>query len=123
MLINFNYDISFQQCPPHSTLPGLYLLDSICKNLGHPYVSLFSRQIVVIFLSIYRNVDDGTKIKMEELLGTWKTGGSRGEDLFPPKLQLTIEETLFGKAGKGGLSPNQNHHFMTGVCFSQLCVS
>jgi pre-mRNA cleavage complex 2 protein Pcf11 len=86
-------------------LPALYLMDSIAKNIGQPYVSLFSRYLERLFLQTYREVDAATQTKMEELLGTWRTGGPNGTQLYPAnngRLQKTLEEALFGRGGRGG---------------------
>ena len=101
------------QCPPTNRLPALYLLDSISKNIGPPYVSLFCRFIERAFLSAYHAVDPSTKIKMEELLGTWRTGGPDGGELFRDadedrtgRVQRGIEGALFGSGAYGGLVEN-----------------
>jgi hypothetical protein len=100
-------------------LPALYLLDSICKNIHAPYAALFAQRIERIFLSAYRDVDPPTKIKMEELLGTWRTGGPNGTELFQGRAQRDIEIALFGSQLKGGgiagRSANANPHFLSGV--------
>lgn len=97
------------QCPPAYKLPALYLLDSIAKNIGAPYLTLFTRFIERTFLSAYHVVDPSTQLKMEELLGTWRTGGSDGGELFRlpeegprGRVQRGIETALFGDRGRGG---------------------
>lgn len=104
------------QCPPAYVLPAFYLLDSICKNIGPPYLALFSRFIERAFLSAYHSVDPPTRTKLEELLGTWKTGGADGGELFRDpeeprgparggaavgRVQRGIEGALFGARGRG----------------------
>jgi pre-mRNA cleavage complex 2 protein Pcf11 len=106
----------------------LYLLDSISKNIGPPYITLFARIIERTFLTSYQAVDPTTKVKMEELLGTWRTGGSDGGELFKlpdegrnGRVQHGIESQLFGLGGKGGgiggggRGVGDNQHFNTGV--------
>ncbi|GAA5930066.1 hypothetical protein JCM1841_000667 [Sporobolomyces salmonicolor] len=97
-------------CPPQYLLPSFYLLDSISKNIGPPYLALFSRFLERAFLSAYHSVDAATKVKLEELLGTWKTGGSDGGELFKGsedgrtgRVQRGIETALFGPTGRGGM--------------------
>ncbi|GAA5909393.1 hypothetical protein JCM5296_007023 [Sporobolomyces johnsonii] len=97
-------------CPPQYLLPSFYLLDSISKNIGPPYLALFSRFLERAFLSAYHSVDAATKVKLEELLGTWKTGGSDGGELFrgsddgrTGRVQRGIESALFGPSGRGGM--------------------
>ncbi|GJN90071.1 hypothetical protein Rhopal_003069-T1 [Rhodotorula paludigena] len=90
-------------------LPVFYLLDSISKNIGAPYLALFARFLERSFLSAYHAVDAPTKTKLEELLGTWKTGGSDGGELFRGadeprdggRVQRGIESALFGARGRG----------------------
>ncbi|KAI5477951.1 pre-mRNA cleavage complex 2 protein Pcf11 [Pseudohyphozyma bogoriensis] len=99
-------------CPPPNRLPAMYLLDSISKNIGPPYVVLFTRFIERVYLSAYHVVDASTKTKMEELLGTWRTGGADGGELFRSpeemgsrtggRVQRGIETALFGPGGRGG---------------------
>ena len=116
------------QVDPSIKLPALYLLDSICKNIHAPYASLFSQRIERIFLSAYRDVDPPTKVKMEELLGTWRTGGPGGSALFLGRAQHDIEIVLFGSGLRGGgiggrgMGINDNRHFLSGVrCARRLC--
>lgn len=85
-----------RQCPPAYLLPTFYLLDSISKNIGPPYLTLFSRFLERTFLSSYHAVDSSTKTKLEELLGTWKTGAGDGGELF-----RTQEEMSSGAGGEG----------------------
>ncbi len=107
--------------PPSAKLPAFYLLDSIAKNIGPPYIILFSRFIEILFLTAYREVDSHTQFKMEELLGTWRTGGANGVELFNARNQKSIENQLFGRDGRGGgiggggKGMNDNRHFLSGV--------
>jgi pre-mRNA cleavage complex 2 protein Pcf11 len=57
-------------------LPALYLLDSICKNIGGAYADLFGQKIVSLFSDTYLAVDAETKASMGRLLDTW-------DNLFP----------------------------------------
>jgi pre-mRNA cleavage complex 2 protein Pcf11 len=98
-----------RNCDPSIRLPALYLLDSIAKNTGQPYISLFARFVERTFLSMYHEADDLIRIKMEELLGTWRTGGSNRGELFRlpeegdrGRIQHAIETALFGSGGRGG---------------------
>ncbi|GAA5820627.1 hypothetical protein JCM10212_005713 [Sporobolomyces blumeae] len=105
-------DEHLRSVSPQYVLPAFYLLDSISKNIGPPYLSLFSRFLERAFLSAYHSVDPATKVKLEELLGTWKTGGSDGGELFrgpneDGRVQRGIETALFGPTGRGGGIGNQ----------------
>lgn len=116
------------QCPPEHRLPAFYLLDSISKNIGPPYLLLFGRFIERAFLTTYHIVDSVTRKKLEELLGTWRTGGPDGGELFRlpeegrnGRVQHGIESTLFGSNGRGGgiggggRSRDANENYMAGV--------
>ncbi|PLW54446.1 hypothetical protein PCANC_04749 [Puccinia coronata f. sp. avenae] len=84
---------------PSHRLIGFYVLDSICKNLGHPFPQLFKPFIERLFLIAYRDIEDVdpiTKVKFEELLGTWRTGSTNQTELFDPDIQKRIEESVFG---------------------------
>ncbi|GAA5824504.1 hypothetical protein JCM3770_000103 [Rhodotorula araucariae] len=96
-------------CPPQYLLPAFYLLDSISKNIGAPYLALFARFLERAFLGAYHAADPATRTKLEELLGTWKTGGADGGELFRGpdeprdggRVQRGIETALFGARGRG----------------------
>ncbi|TKY89706.1 hypothetical protein EX895_001491 [Sporisorium graminicola] len=92
-------DDHIMQSHPSIRLPALYTLDSISKNIGHPYTQLWSARIVPIFLESYRLVDQPTKLRMEELLATWKTAGPGARALFGDNAQWSIERALFGSQG------------------------
>lgn len=92
-------DDHIMQSHPSIRLPALYTLDSISKNIGHPYTQLWSSRIIPIFLESYRIVDQPTKMRMEELLATWKTAGPGARPLFGDNAQFNIERALFGSSG------------------------
>ncbi|GAO46410.1 hypothetical protein G7K_0641-t1 [Saitoella complicata NRRL Y-17804] len=60
------------RCSPSHKLPCLYLLDSICKNVGPPYTMLFARNLYKTFMDAYTTIDQSQRRKLEELLQTWK---------------------------------------------------
>ncbi|WFD33873.1 hypothetical protein MCUN1_000696 [Malassezia cuniculi] len=93
-------DSHILMAPPAHRLPSLYLLDSICKNIGAPYTDLWASRIVPIFMESYRVVDQPTKVRMEELLATWRDAGRGGRPLFGDVAQRTIEQSLFGSQAK-----------------------
>ncbi|KAF9915615.1 hypothetical protein BX616_005736, partial [Lobosporangium transversale] len=74
--------------PPSQKLPTLYLIDSIIKNVGGPYLNLFARTIVNLFLDAYQVVDAATKASFEKVLGTWPNWNT---PLFPRDLVARIE--------------------------------
>ncbi|KAH8922214.1 hypothetical protein BT69DRAFT_1282456, partial [Atractiella rhizophila] len=96
---------ALNRAPSYLRLPLLYLIDSISKNIGHPYPSLFSRFIERSFLQSYHLVSaeqPQARQKLEELLGTWRTGGTNGGELFRVGVQKGIERELWGRNGRGG---------------------
>ncbi|EME32407.1 Pre-mRNA cleavage complex 2 protein Pcf11 [Galdieria sulphuraria] len=56
---------------PDKKLPALYLLDSIVKNVGEPYRSLFEKNLQTTFLSAFRTVPKAVRQSMMRLLETW----------------------------------------------------
>ena len=88
------HSISFQ-AHPQIKLPGWYLLDSIAKNIGAPYIQLFSIFVARLFLESYHAVDPPTRSKMEEMLVTWRTGGRGGVELFGPEAQTMVENGVW----------------------------
>jgi pre-mRNA cleavage complex 2 protein Pcf11 len=84
------------QASPTLKLPALYLLDSICKNVGSPYPLLFGRNIYKTFMDAYTLVDISLRRKFEELLLTWKEPTSTGNmtPIFPADVTRKIETAL-----------------------------
>jgi pre-mRNA cleavage complex 2 protein Pcf11 len=76
-------------------LPCFYLLDAITKNVSDVYASVFSR--IVIPLVIY-TVDLNTRIKMEEMLLTWRGAGPDYTELFGPDGHFNFK-LLSGQSG------------------------
>ncbi|KAJ6647215.1 Pre-mRNA cleavage complex 2 protein Pcf11 [Pseudolycoriella hygida] len=61
---------------PDAKLPVLYLIDSIVKNVGNAYLTLFSHSIVNIFCDVFQEVNEKVRQKMFPLRQTWN-------DVFP----------------------------------------
>ncbi|XP_035773980.1 uncharacterized protein LOC118456936 isoform X2 [Anopheles albimanus] len=64
------------QVGPEVKLPILYLVDSIVKNVGKQYQSLFSQVIVNMFCGVFETVNERVREKMFGLRQTWN-------DVFP----------------------------------------
>ncbi|KAI9305114.1 hypothetical protein BJ944DRAFT_249314 [Cunninghamella echinulata] len=79
---------------PGQKLPILYLIDSICKNVGGPYPSNFARNIVALFLDTYNLVDLNTRRSSERLLQTWKNGMPNGTPVFSRHLIESMERSI-----------------------------
>ncbi|KDN52939.1 hypothetical protein K437DRAFT_219630 [Tilletiaria anomala UBC 951] len=91
-------DTHITSSPPQFRLPSLYLLDSICKNIGYPYHVLWAPHIARIFMDSYRVVDLPVKAKLEDLLATWRDSGSDGGPLFGFDAQKQLEKALYSSA-------------------------
>ncbi|KAF8980260.1 hypothetical protein BGZ46_004444 [Entomortierella lignicola] len=80
-----------RSAPANQKLPILYLIDSIIKNVGGPYVNLFGRSIVNLFLEAYTVVDSAAKTSFEKVLGTWPNWNTQ---LFPRETIASIEREV-----------------------------
>ncbi|KAI9105278.1 hypothetical protein DFS34DRAFT_598785 [Phlyctochytrium arcticum] len=88
---------------PKQKLPVLYLLDSICKNIGAPYNNLFSRNIARLFITAFQAVDQDDQVRFLKVLDTWKPG-----PLFAPNVIANIEKSV-RKPAPRRLSNGQIH--------------
>lgn len=82
------------KCPPAYKLPALYLLDSICKNVGSPYTAFFGLNIFKIFTDVYTSVTDPIRRKMFDLFRTWKEVPSTNGPLFSQEPMTKIDNFL-----------------------------
>ncbi len=83
--------------PPSRTLPALYVLDSIVKNVPTPYALYFGPKLYSLFMGAYTKVDNGTRRKMDEMLKTWKEpvpGSISTKPVFPLEQVRPIENAL-----------------------------
>lgn len=89
-------------------LPTLYLIDSIIKNVGGPYLNQFARTIVTLFLDAYAVVDPPAKASFEKVLGTWPNWTSQ---LFPKELIVKIEQGVrsMRQQKQGSYQPSSTH--------------
>lgn len=71
----------------------MYLLDSICKNVGAPYTTCFGINLYRTFADAYTQVPESIRRKLVELYGTWKTS-STGSALFPAEPMRKISSFL-----------------------------
>ncbi|KAI8379571.1 uncharacterized protein BYT42DRAFT_636000 [Radiomyces spectabilis] len=79
---------------PGQKLPILYLIDSICKNVGGVYISHFARNIVSIYLDAYTLTDRTTRMSFERMLQTWKNGMPNGAPVFARHVIEQIERAV-----------------------------
>ncbi|KAG0027968.1 hypothetical protein BGZ81_005130 [Podila clonocystis] len=90
---------------PSQKLPMLYLIDSIIKLVGGPYLDLFERIIVNLFLDAYSVVDSSTKASIEKVLRTWPNFQTQ---LFSRETVARIErgmQSMRQPHGMNGQSP------------------
>ncbi|KAF9394404.1 hypothetical protein CPC16_011381 [Podila verticillata] len=90
-----------RSAPSNQKLPVLYLIDSIIKVAGGPYLNLFERVIVNMFLDAYAVVDSTTKAAIEKLLRTWP---SYHTQLFPREIVDRIERGIQSMRQPHGLN-------------------
>ncbi|KAK3683626.1 hypothetical protein B0T22DRAFT_384401 [Podospora appendiculata] len=86
-----------KKVPPARTLPALYVLDSVVKNVPTPYALYFGPKLYSIFMGAYTKVDYVTRRKMDEMLKTWKEpvpGSISTKPVFPPEYVRPIENAL-----------------------------
>jgi pre-mRNA cleavage complex 2 protein Pcf11 len=82
------------QNAPSQKLPVIYLIDSICKNVGEPYIQLFARNIVSVFLDAYTLAEVQARRSFERLLQTWKNGMPDGRPVFSRSVIEPIERAI-----------------------------
>lgn len=85
-----------RKCLPQHKLFSIYLLDSICKNIGNPYNLIFSSKLYKIFTDSYLVVTDTpTRQLLIELFKTWsRAKTSAGVNLFPVDVISKIEKFI-----------------------------
>ncbi|RCH81269.1 hypothetical protein CU097_005068, partial [Rhizopus azygosporus] len=88
-------------------LPVLYLIDSICKNVGGVYISIFGRNMVNTFLDAYTLSDANVRRSFERLLQTWKNGLPGGRPVFPRHIIEPIERSIIDPRLKNATPPQQ----------------
>lgn len=85
---------------PDQKLFSLYLLDSICKNVGNPYNILIGDDIFRVFSGAYVLVNDQVRGKLVNLFETWKLTKTKASSLplFPSE-ELQKIEAFLAQAG------------------------
>ncbi|CAO1421893.1 unnamed protein product [Diamesa hyperborea] len=105
-------------------LPILYLIDSIVKNVGKQYKSLFSQNIVNIFCGVFEKVNEKVREKMFNLRLTWN-------EVFPLTKLYALDVKVKGMDGNwpitaelGKIPPaiHVNPHFIKNKGIPQIIV-
>ena len=89
----------------------MYLLDSILKNIGEPYVSIFSKNIATLFLRAFAAVNADEKASLQRLAGTWP-------GVFPAEVLSAVQRSLGGAGAHGAAAgpppPSYGGHVLPG---------
>ena len=57
---------------PDKMLPIICLIDSICKNIGTPYVDLFQQNLVSNFSHVFQHVSKDVRKGLHKLRLSWR---------------------------------------------------
>lgn len=96
----------------------IYLIDSICKNVGEPYIHLFARNMVSVFLDAYTLAEVQTRRSFERLLQTWKNGMPDGRPVFSRSVIEPIERAIrYVQQQQSPQPPNSNRMVREDQCF------
>ncbi|XP_051881877.1 pre-mRNA cleavage complex 2 protein Pcf11 [Pristis pectinata] len=82
-------EAQISKAPVSEKLPVMYLMDSIVKNVGGSYITLFAQNLGLTFASVFEKVDESTRKSLFKLRSTW-------DDMF----QLTKLYALDVKVNK-----------------------
>ncbi|KAJ3078876.1 hypothetical protein HK102_004180, partial [Quaeritorhiza haematococci] len=77
---------------PKQKLFVMYLLDSICKNVGGRYIELFARNLVRTFSNTFEAVSAEDKTRLQKLFVTWKS--SPTGPLFSSQIVGQLDQTI-----------------------------
>lgn len=112
-----------KKCLPQYKLNAVYLLDSICKNIGNPYNLLFGTRLYAIFTQTYLVVTDTpTRQNLINLFKTWtKAVTNSGLELFPDQIIKKIEEFII-KATSISANNGANHATVTSIPNGRITV-
>ncbi|KAK4156675.1 protein PCF11 [Chaetomidium leptoderma] len=101
-----------KKAPPTRTLPALYVLDSVVKNVPTPYALYLGPKLYSVFMGAYTKVDNSTRRKMDEMLKTWKEpvpGSISTKPVFPLEQVRPIEHALMA-ARNAAFAAHQNSY-------------
>eukprot|EP01084_Bolivina_argentea_P114119 203248_1 len=91
-------------------LAGIYLIDSICQNVGGKYVPLFEEHIFPLIETTYRYGSSQTRKTLCKILNIWKS-----RKIFPIEILRNIYKAISNQQNTTSIKPtnnklnNQNH--------------
>lgn len=113
-----------RKCPPQHKLYVVYLMDSICKNVGNPYNLIFGHKLFKIFTETYSLVTDTpTRQHLINLFKTWTVGKTTGgSELFPEAILQKIESFIILATALSG-SESPDYYLKEGRSLLQFIIS
>lgn len=85
--IAFAVELRIITAPPHARLPLMYVIDSICKNIGGVYIPRFKQGVHRCFMCVYESADASVRESMFRMLNTWPS-------VFGPELVESIRQQV-----------------------------
>ncbi|CAL8463693.1 g3227 [Coccomyxa elongata] len=83
------------ECPAQQKLFALFLIDSIVKNVGQPYIDLFSRILPEVFMNVW-NADPQSRPTLQKLLTFWK-GYFSETPLGSIRMRLSAQQSVVAR--------------------------
>ncbi|CAM9405180.1 unnamed protein product [Chrysoparadoxa australica] len=80
--------------PREHKLPVCYLVDSILKNIGEPYISLFARRVEEWFRAACEALDERSLNALGRVLSTWEK-----DSMFSPETLISLRASISGSDG------------------------
>ncbi|KAG7663939.1 PCF11 [[Candida] subhashii] len=101
-----------RKCVPKQKLFSIYLMDSICKNIGNPYNVIFGNGLYKLFVETYTLVTDTpTRQSLINLFRTWtQNKNSIGGEVFPKSVLAKIEKFIIQATSISASNPIPNNN-------------
>uniref|UniRef100_A0A8C6WUS9 Pre-mRNA cleavage complex 2 protein Pcf11 n=1 Tax=Neogobius melanostomus TaxID=47308 RepID=A0A8C6WUS9_9GOBI len=77
-------EAQISKAPALEKLPVLYLVDSIVKNVGRDYLTVFAKNLIPSFICVFEKVDENTRKSLFKLRSTW-------DEVFPAKKLYALD--------------------------------
>lgn len=72
-------------------------MDSILKNVGGVYCSLFASSVLEIFKGAYDTMSKDDRGRLSKLIPTWKKPPGNKPPLFPPQILMDLERFVMSR--------------------------